>query len=29
MPFGVFLGSMAIIAVFFGNQFLSWYWRRL
>jgi leader peptidase (prepilin peptidase) / N-methyltransferase len=27
MPFGVFLGSMAMIAVFFGNQFLSWYWR--
>jgi leader peptidase (prepilin peptidase) / N-methyltransferase len=29
MPFGVFLGSVAIIAVFFGNQFLSWYWRRM
>jgi len=25
MPFGVFLGSMAILACFFGNQFLSWY----
>jgi len=25
MPFGVFLGSMAIVASFFGNQFLSWY----
>ena len=27
MPFGVFLGTMAMIAVFFGNQFLRWYWR--
>jgi leader peptidase (prepilin peptidase)/N-methyltransferase len=27
MPFGVFLGSMAMIAFFFGNQFLRWYWR--
>jgi leader peptidase (prepilin peptidase)/N-methyltransferase len=26
MPFGVFLGSMAIIALFFGNRFLQWYW---
>ena len=26
MPFGVFLGTMAIIAVFVGNQFLHWYW---
>jgi len=25
MPFGVFLGSMAMIAFFFGNQFLHWY----
>lgn len=25
MPFGVFLGSMAMIALFFGNQFLHWY----
>jgi leader peptidase (prepilin peptidase) / N-methyltransferase len=25
MPFGVFLGSMALIAFFFGNRFLSWY----
>jgi leader peptidase (prepilin peptidase)/N-methyltransferase len=25
MPFGVFLGSMAMIAFFFGNQFLNWY----
>jgi leader peptidase (prepilin peptidase)/N-methyltransferase len=29
MPFGVFLGSVAMIALFFGNQFLSWYWRLL
>jgi leader peptidase (prepilin peptidase) / N-methyltransferase len=27
MPFGVFLGSMAMIAFFFGNQVLQWYWR--
>jgi leader peptidase (prepilin peptidase)/N-methyltransferase len=27
MPFGVFLGSMAIIAFFVGDQFLHWYWR--
>ena len=25
MPFGVFLGSMAMVAFFFGNQFLNWY----
>ena len=25
MPFGVFLGSMALVALFFGNQFLRWY----
>ena len=25
MPFGVFLGSMALLAFFFGNQFLRWY----
>ncbi len=25
MPFGVFLGSMALLALFVGNQFLSWY----
>ena len=29
MPFGVFLGAMAIVALFFGNQFLGWYWRVL
>ena len=27
MPFGVFLGSMAIVAFLFGNQFFRWYWR--
>ena len=26
MPFGVFLGSMAMVAFFFGNRFLHWYW---
>jgi leader peptidase (prepilin peptidase) / N-methyltransferase len=26
MPFGVFLGGMAMVALFFGNQFLRWYW---
>jgi leader peptidase (prepilin peptidase)/N-methyltransferase len=25
MPFGVFLGSMALVAFFFGDHFLSWY----
>jgi len=29
MPFGVFLGSMAIVASFFGDQFFNWYWRLL
>ncbi len=27
MPFGVFLGSMALIAFFFGHNLLGWYWR--
>ena len=27
MPFGVFLGSMAMFALFFGNQCLRWYGR--
>jgi len=27
MPFGVFLGSMALLAFFFGNRFLAWYGR--
>jgi leader peptidase (prepilin peptidase) / N-methyltransferase len=27
MPFGVFLGSMAMVALFFGNPFLNWYGR--
>jgi leader peptidase (prepilin peptidase)/N-methyltransferase len=26
MPFGVFLGSMAMVAFFYGNSFLRWYW---
>jgi leader peptidase (prepilin peptidase)/N-methyltransferase len=26
MPFGVFLGSMAMVAFFFGNRLLRWYW---
>ncbi len=26
LPFGVFLGSVALVAAFFGNAFLSWYW---
>jgi leader peptidase (prepilin peptidase)/N-methyltransferase len=26
MPFGVFLGSMAWLAFFFGNNLLHWYW---
>lgn len=29
MPFGVFLGSMAMIAFFFGKPFMDWYWRLL
>jgi leader peptidase (prepilin peptidase)/N-methyltransferase len=29
MPFGVFLGSMALLAFFFGNQLLGWYLRGL
>ena len=27
MPFGVFLGSMALLALFFGDHFLRWYGR--
>jgi len=26
MPFGVFLGAMAIVSLFFGHNLLSWYW---
>ena len=26
MPFGVFLGSMALFSLFFGKQLLGWYW---
>jgi len=29
MPFGVFLGGMAMFAFFFGNRLLGWYWRML
>jgi len=29
MPFGVFLGSMAMLAFLFGNRFLHWYWELL
>jgi leader peptidase (prepilin peptidase)/N-methyltransferase len=29
LPFGVFLGGVAILTVFFGNQLLHWYWRAL
>jgi leader peptidase (prepilin peptidase)/N-methyltransferase len=27
IPFGVFLGGMALFALFFGRTVLSWYWR--
>jgi len=29
MPFGVFLGSMALLSFLFGNCVLQWYWRAL
>ncbi|MBV8052556.1 MAG: prepilin peptidase [Acidobacteriaceae bacterium] len=29
IPFGVFLGGMAMLALFFGNGLLRWYWRWL
>jgi leader peptidase (prepilin peptidase) / N-methyltransferase len=29
MPFGVFLGSMGLVAFLFGQRFLHWYWRLL
>ena len=29
MPFGVFLGAMAIACFLFGNRVLDWYWRGL
>jgi leader peptidase (prepilin peptidase) / N-methyltransferase len=29
LPFGVFLGAMAMLAFFFGNQLLGWYWGQL
>jgi leader peptidase (prepilin peptidase)/N-methyltransferase len=29
LPFGVFLGSMGLMAFFFGHALLRWYWRSL
>jgi len=29
MPFGVFLGAMAMLSFLFGNVLLHWYWRAL
>jgi leader peptidase (prepilin peptidase)/N-methyltransferase len=29
MPFGVFLGSMALLSFLFGNRLLHWYWEAL
>jgi leader peptidase (prepilin peptidase) / N-methyltransferase len=29
MPFGVFLGSMALLSFVFGNRLLHWYWEAL
>jgi leader peptidase (prepilin peptidase)/N-methyltransferase len=29
MPFGVFLGAMALLSFVFGNRLLHWYWRAL
>ncbi len=29
MPFGVFLGAMALLSFFFGNRLLHWYWEAL
>jgi leader peptidase (prepilin peptidase)/N-methyltransferase len=29
MPFGVFLGAMALLSSVFGNRLLHWYWRAL
>ena len=29
MPFGVFLGAMALLSFLFGNRVLHWYWRAL
>ena len=29
MPFGVFLGGMALLSFLFGNRLLQWYWRTL
>jgi len=29
LPFGVFLGGMALLSFLFGNRLLHWYWRAL
>lgn len=29
MPFGVFLGGMALLALFFGGPLLTWYWGKM
>jgi leader peptidase (prepilin peptidase) / N-methyltransferase len=29
MPFGIFLGAMALLSSIFGNRVLHWYWRAL
>ena len=29
MPFGVFLGAMAILSFLFGDRLMHWYWRAL
>ena len=26
LPFGVFLGPMALVALFFGRKLMGWYW---
>jgi hypothetical protein len=29
LPFGVFLGGMALVSFVFGNRLLHWYWSTL
>jgi leader peptidase (prepilin peptidase)/N-methyltransferase len=29
LPFGVFLGAVALFAAFFGSELLRWYWNRI
>ena len=29
VPFGVFLGSMALLSFLFGDRLMHWYWRAL